>query len=74
MVRVFHDGKLVLELESPEELMSQGLASQVLARGRLSLGTDFALGEYVLQVTVTDPIAKKGQGIATQSADFEIIE
>ena len=74
MVRLFHEGKLVLELESPVEMGPQSLASQVLAHGRLSLGTELAPGEYVLQVTVTDPTARKGQGTATESADFEIVE
>jgi VWFA-related protein len=74
LVQLFHDGKLVRELESPEEMLPQAVASQVLARGRMTLGTDLAPGEYVLQITVTDPTAKKGQGIAIQSADFEIVE
>jgi VWFA-related protein len=74
LVQLFHDGKLVLELDSPVEILQPGVASQVLARGRLTLAADLAAGDYVLQITVTDPTAKKGQGIATQSADFEIID
>jgi VWFA-related protein len=74
VVRLFHEGKLVLKLESPVEMRPQSLASQVLAHGRLSLGTELAPGEYVLQVTVTGPTARKGQGTATESADFEIVE
>jgi VWFA-related protein len=74
LVQLFRDGKLVSELESPEEMLPQTLASQVLARGRMTLGTELAPGEYVLQITVTDPSAKKGHSTATQLADFEIVE
>jgi hypothetical protein len=42
------------------------------ASGRLSLGRDMAPGEYVLQVIVTDKLAKGKGNIATQSTDFEI--
>jgi hypothetical protein len=74
LVRLYRDGKLVFQHESPAEIMQQLEASEVLVGGRLKLGTDLALGEYVLEITVTDPLAKKGEAKATQLADFEIVE
>lgn len=44
------------------------------ASGRLHLGTDLAVGEYVLQVTVTDKLAKEKYRSAIQWMDFEIVE
>jgi VWFA-related protein len=74
VVQLFHDGKLVFEQESPAEILQKVDATRVVAGSRLRLGTDLAPGEYVLQISVTDPTAKKGQGTASASADFEIIE
>jgi hypothetical protein len=38
----------------------------------MSLGRDMTPGEYVLQVSVTDKLAKSRFNTATQSMDFEI--
>jgi hypothetical protein len=45
---------------------------RLAAGGRLSLGRDVAPGEYVLQVIVTDKLAKNKFSTVTQSMDFEI--
>jgi VWFA-related protein len=73
--RVFHDGAQVMTdkialnaaagLQDPEHLR---------AAGRLALGRDMASGEYVLQVIVTDKLARNKFNLATQSVDFEIEE
>lgn len=74
LVRLFRDGKLVFEHSSPAEIMQQPDPTRVLVGGRMRLGTNLLPGEYVIQITVTDPSAKKGQGTATESADFEIVD
>jgi VWFA-related protein len=74
LVHLYREGKLVLEHNSPVDLLQQTEASGVLVGGRLKLGTDLGPGEYVLEITVRDPLAKKGQDTATQLADFEIVE
>jgi hypothetical protein len=74
LVRLFCDGKMVFEHESPAEIMQQLDPARILAGGRLRLGTNLLPGEYVLQITVTDATAKQGKGIATESADFEIVQ
>jgi VWFA-related protein len=73
--RVFHDGAQVMTdkialnaaagLQDPQHLR---------AAGRLALGRDMASGEYVLQVIVTDKLARNKLNVATQSVDFEIEE
>jgi hypothetical protein len=40
--------------------------------GRLRLGPDLTPGEYVLQVIVTDKLAKEKYRSATQWMDFEL--
>lgn len=74
LVRLFQDGKLVFEHQSAVEIMQQIDPARLLVGGRLTLGTNLRPGEYVLQITVTDPSEKKGQGLASQSADFEIVQ
>ena len=44
----------------------------LMAWGRISLGRDMAPGEYVLQVIVTDKLARSKFNTVTQSMDFEI--
>jgi VWFA-related protein len=44
------------------------------ATGRLRFGTDLEPGDYVLQVTVTDKLAKEKYRSATQWMDFEIVK
>jgi hypothetical protein len=74
LVRLFRDGQLVFKHESPAEIMQQPDPTRVLVGGRLRLGTNLVPGEYVIQITVTDPAAKKDHGTATESADFEIVD
>jgi hypothetical protein len=45
---------------------------RLLTGGRLSLGRDMQPGQYVLQVTVNDRLAKSEFSTVTQSMDFEI--
>jgi hypothetical protein len=45
---------------------------RIPASGRLRLGTDLARGEYVLQIIITDKLAKEKYRSATQWMDFEI--
>jgi hypothetical protein len=40
----------------------------------LRLGTDLEPGEYVLQVIVTDNLAKEKYRVATQWMDFELVK
>ena len=71
--RVFHDGEQVMSEKTT--LPAAGEASDPQRRwagGRLSLGSGMTPGEYVLQVIVTDRLAKTKFNTAAQSMDFEI--
>jgi hypothetical protein len=47
-------------------------AKRLVAFGRLPLDAKFQPGDYVLQVVVTDALAKEKNRMATQWIDFEI--
>ncbi len=70
-IRVFHDGQLVTS--GKNELAPDGEGSQRLkGMGQLALGASIAPGEYVLQVIVSDKLAKGKFGTVTQSTDFNV--
>ena len=45
---------------------------RLLGGGRMQLGDKITPGDYVLQVIVTDKLAKGKYAMATQSMDFEV--
>jgi hypothetical protein len=71
--RLFHDGAQVQAdkrtLATPGDISDP---QRLPAGGRVSLGNGMAPGEYVLQVIVTDKLAKNKFNTVTQSMDFEI--
>ena len=70
-VRLFRDNQLVFS-GKVLDLKGQLDSRRLVALGRLPLGADLPLGDYVLQVVVTDALAKDKNRIATQWIDFEI--
>jgi VWFA-related protein len=71
--RLFHDGEQVPAFRTvPATAGGASDAARLTAGGRLSLSRDMTPGEYVLQVIVTDKLAKNKFKTATQSMDFEI--
>ena len=71
--RLFHDGEQVLAGKTMLATAEGAPDPQRLtASGVMSLGRDMTPGEYVLQVSVTDKLAKSRFNTATQSMDFEI--
>ena len=42
--------------------------------GALKLGAELTPGEYILQMTVTDPLAGEKHRVATQWIDFEVVK
>jgi hypothetical protein len=71
--RLFHDGEPVLAGKTTVAT-AEGASDprRPTASDRLPLGRDMTPGEYVLQVIVTDKLAKGKFNTATQSVDFEI--
>ncbi len=73
-IRVFRDGKLIFEgKNAPFELLDQTDLQRAKSAGALSLGKEMATGDYVLQVTVTDNLAKEKRRTGTQFVQFEIV-
>jgi hypothetical protein len=73
--RLFRDGQPVFQ--SPSQPYDFGLpaagAARLGAGRRLRLGAQLPPGQYVLQVVVTDELAKGKRRTATQWIDFEIV-
>jgi VWFA-related protein len=73
--RIFRDGKVVFKTDpNPIEVSPQSDLKRIPSIARLQLGTEFPPGDYVLQIIVTDRLAKEKQQIASQWIDFEIVK
>jgi hypothetical protein len=74
-IRIFRDGKEVFTGRvQPFDASGQPDLKRLLAGGALQLGTQMTPGEYILQVIITDPLAKEKYRTATQWIDFEIVK
>jgi VWFA-related protein len=74
-VRLFRDGQQVFAgKDLPFSADKQTDLKRLVAGGRLRLGTNLPPGEYVLQVIVTDALAKEKYRTASQWIDFEIVK
>ena len=72
--RIFRDGNPVfVGKEMPFDMEGQTDLKRLSAAMRLTLGSNFTPGEYVLQVVVTDALAKEKYRTTTQWTDFEIV-
>jgi hypothetical protein len=72
-VRLFRDGKPVYQGKQMQlDSSDQPDLKKLVAGGRLQLGSKMEAGDYVLQVIVTDGLAKDKYKIATQAMDFEV--
>ena len=73
--RMFRDGKIIYESKlSPVDLTGQTDLRVIKSAGALSLGTSMQNGDYVLQIIITDTLAKKKSQIASQFVQFEIVD
>ena len=74
-VRVFLNGQQVFSgKETPYDASKQPDLKRLPLAGAIQLGSAMAPGEYVLQVVVTDPLAKEKHRVASQWIDFEIVK
>jgi VWFA-related protein len=72
-IRLFHDGHQVYEGKAtPYDAGSEPDLKRLRAGGRIKLSAAAAPGEYFLQVTVTDLLARDTRNTASQWIDFEI--
>jgi hypothetical protein len=58
----------------PLILAAQSRGNRVAIQGRINLGRDLEHGEYILEVLVSDTLADRRRGTASQIIDFEISE
>jgi len=73
-IRVFRDGKLVLDGQSRLlELLGQTDMQHLKASGAISIGSEMLPGDYIMQIIVTDELADKKKQIATQFVQFEVV-
>ncbi|MEJ7861259.1 MAG: VWA domain-containing protein [Pyrinomonadaceae bacterium] len=73
--RIFRDGKLFFEGQpKPLDLAGQTDFHAVKSTSAINLGAGMQPGEYILQVIVTDNLAKEKRKIATQLVQFEIVQ
>ncbi|MBA2733228.1 MAG: VWA domain-containing protein [Acidobacteria bacterium] len=74
-MRLFRDGKEVFTGRVvPLDGSGQLDLKRLTAGGALQIGTEMTPGEYILQVIVTDPLAKEKYRTTTQWIDFEIVK
>ncbi|MCC7309441.1 MAG: VWA domain-containing protein [Acidobacteria bacterium] len=74
-IKLFLDGKAVFE-GSPRPVVpaSDSEPGAINLTGTLSLATKMTPGEYVLQIAITDPLAKEKYRTAYQFVQFEVVE
>ena len=74
-IRIFREGTLVLDgQQKPLEMRDQTDMEHLKFVGALNIGQKMPPGDYVLQVIITDPLAKAKQQVTTQFVQFEIVE
>ena len=72
--KIFRDGKSIFESAvRPVELLNND-PRVVDFSAALALGTSMVPGDYVLQITVTDNLAKPKQNTTTQFVQFEMVD
>lgn len=73
--QLFRNGELIFTGKSvPVESRDQTDPKRLGGGGAIQLGTDMKPGEYVLQIVVSDLLAKEKQRVSTQWIDFEIVQ
>lgn len=74
-VKLFRDGKEIFAgKELPYNSSGQTDLQRLPTGGAIQLANSMEPGDYVLQVTVTDPLADKKHRITTQWMDFQVVK
>ena len=73
--RLFRNGEVVFSGNAiPFDIRDQADPKRLGGGGAIQLGTTMTPGEYMLQIVVTDLLAKEKHRVATQWMDFEIVQ
>jgi len=74
-IRVYRDGKLILDGKAnPVDITGQTDMERIKTTGAINLAQGMEPGDYILQIIVTDNLAKEKRKISTQFVQFEIIQ
>jgi VWFA-related protein len=74
-IKIFSEGKEIFAGQpQPLGLLQHPDPQRLIAGGRLWLGNNLEPGQYILQVIVTDSLAKGKNRVATQWTDFELVK
>ncbi len=74
-IRIFRDGKLLLDgKQTPVDTSGQTDPVRIGFSGALNLTSAMQTGEYILQIIITDNLAKEKRKISTQFVQFEVTE
>lgn len=74
-IRLFHDGRLSYEGKTTAyDVGEETDLKRLRAGGRINLSGKAELGEYVLQIIVTDKLGNQRRNTATQWIDFQIVK
>jgi len=72
-VRVFRNGEEIYTgRATPAVMQGDGAKDHLLCAGAIALGPKMTSGDYVLQVAVTDKLAKSKHALAAEAMDFEV--
>ncbi len=74
-ITLFTDGKPIF-VGKPQPVLYEGQSDpkSLNFTAALNLGTEMSSGDFVLQITITDNLAKEKRKTATQFVQFEIVE
>lgn len=73
-LRIFRDGKLIFTGQPQSVAQGQQPADSVAFMGSINLGTKLEAGDYVMEVAVTDTLAKGKYATALQYVEFRVVE
>ena len=74
-IRVFRDGKLVLDGKDQQlDVSGQTDMQRLKSGGAMAIGGKMLPGDYILQIIVTDSLARLKQRVTTQFVQFEVVE
>jgi hypothetical protein len=72
-VRLFRNGEPIFSgVPAAPVMQDSSTPSRLVCGGAIQLGPKMSAGDYVLQVAVTDKLAKGKHALATQAVDFEV--
>ena len=74
-IKLYKDGKTIYE-GKPQPVSTDNGADpkRVNTNGSLNFGTDMTVGDYILQIIVTDNLANKKRQTVSQFVPFEIVD